>query len=224
MKWRSEPQVVESRTLRIASWGWTITGSLTVSVLMSLTPFQQIARMVARLEPVVLARAGGGILLERRDLAGLEQGLRAVQRLDDQGAGDDPLWRGRRRASVSWASSSRSCPLGPGTFQCTDRSFAGWNLTTFAQDLVKVGRVPEEAEELVRGGGDGQRLKGAVGLSGVGVKRLARLADHLLHELAARHGGGRAADDAGGYLRRARALLRAHSLSLQGGGLDGDLG
>src|SRR3954453_4726308 len=93
MKCRSEPQVVESRTLRIASWGLTITGSLTVSVLMSLTPFQQIARMVARLEPVVLARAGGGILLERRDLAGLEQGLRAVQRLDDQGAGDGPLWR-----------------------------------------------------------------------------------------------------------------------------------
>src|SRR3954453_3976709 len=75
MKCRSEPQVVESRTLRIASWGLTITGSLTVSVLMSLTPCQQIARMVARLEPVVLARAGGGILLERWGLAGLEQGL-----------------------------------------------------------------------------------------------------------------------------------------------------
>src|SRR4051812_11144184 len=96
MKCRSEPQVVESRTFRIASWGLTIVGSLTVSVLMSLTPFQQIARMVAP-RSVVLARAGGGVLLERRDLAGLEEGLRAVQRLDDQGAGDRPLWRGRRR-------------------------------------------------------------------------------------------------------------------------------
>src|SRR3954453_10916137 len=47
MKCRSEPQVVESRTLRIASWGLTISGSLTVSVLMSLTPFQQIARIAA---------------------------------------------------------------------------------------------------------------------------------------------------------------------------------
>src|SRR4051794_1923923 len=97
MKCRSEPQVVESRTLRIASWGLRIVGSLTVSVLMSLTPFQQIARMVSPLDPVVLARAGGGVFLERRDLARLEQGLRAVQRLDDQGAGDGPLWRGRRR-------------------------------------------------------------------------------------------------------------------------------
>src|SRR3954469_17222279 len=96
MKCRSEPQVVESRTLRIASWGLTIVGSLTVSVLMSLTPFQQIARIVAPIDPVVLARAGGGVLLERRDLAGLEQGLRAVQRLDHQGAGDGALWRGRR--------------------------------------------------------------------------------------------------------------------------------
>src|SRR3954453_8026349 len=98
MKCRSEPQVVESRTLRIASWGLTIVGSSTVSVLMSLTPFQQIARMVAPLDPVALARPGGGILLERRDLAGLEQRLRPIQRLDHQGAGDGPLWRGGRRA------------------------------------------------------------------------------------------------------------------------------
>src|SRR3954468_17948120 len=95
MKSRSEPQAVERRTLRIASCGLTIVGSLTVSVLMSLTPFQQIARMVAPLDPVACARAGGGGLLERRTLAGLEQGLRAVQRLDDQGAGDGALWRGR---------------------------------------------------------------------------------------------------------------------------------
>src|SRR4051795_13682644 len=100
MKCRSEPQVVESRTLRIASWGLTIVGSSTVSVLMSLTPFQQIARMVAPpSDPVALARAGGGVLLERRDLAGLEQRLRSVQRLDDHGAGDGALWRLRRRAA-----------------------------------------------------------------------------------------------------------------------------
>src|SRR4051794_36347471 len=98
MKCRSEPQVVESRTLRIVSWGLTIAGSLTVSVLMSLTPFQQ-SRASSLLDPVVLARASGGVLLERRDLAGLEQGLRAVQRLDDQGAGDGSLWRGRRRVA-----------------------------------------------------------------------------------------------------------------------------
>src|SRR3954454_16729612 len=96
MKCRSDPQVVESRTLRIASWGLTIVGSSTVSVLMSLTPFQQIARMVAPLDPVALARAGGGFLLERRHLAGFEQRLRAIRRLDDQGAGDGPLWRVRR--------------------------------------------------------------------------------------------------------------------------------
>src|SRR3954447_4939502 len=98
MKCRSDPQVVESRTLRIASWGLTIVGSSTVSVLMSLTPFQQIARMVSPLDPVALARAGGGVLLERRDLAGLEQRLGAIQRLDDQGTGDGPLGRARRRA------------------------------------------------------------------------------------------------------------------------------
>src|SRR3954465_9800123 len=96
MKSRSEPQAVERRTLRIASCGLTIVGSLTVSVLMSLTPFQQIARMVAPLDPVACARAGGGVLLERRNLAGLEQGLRAVQRLDDQGARAGSLRRGRR--------------------------------------------------------------------------------------------------------------------------------
>src|SRR4051794_23960652 len=99
MKCRSEPQVVESRTLRIASWGLTIVGSLTVSVLMSLTPFQQIARMVAPLDPVVLAPAGGGVVLRRRRLPRLEQGLRAIKRLDDEGAGDGPLWRVRRRAA-----------------------------------------------------------------------------------------------------------------------------
>src|SRR4051795_4294308 len=34
------------------------------------------------LDPVVLARAGGGVPLERRHLTGLEQGLRVVHRLD----------------------------------------------------------------------------------------------------------------------------------------------
>src|SRR4051794_10259342 len=102
MKCRCEPQVVESRTLRIASWGLTITGSLTVSVVMSLTPFQQIARMVP---PRAGRRRPGGrtVLLERRHLTGLEQGLRAIQRLDDQGAGDGPCGVAAA-AAAGWSS------------------------------------------------------------------------------------------------------------------------
>src|SRR3954464_2512557 len=97
MKCRSEPQVVVAETRRIASCGLTRIGSGTVSTRRSFTPFQHSARMVASSLPLyfdclALRRAvraltssargsfaRGWIVIERGDLARLDQALPTAQ-------------------------------------------------------------------------------------------------------------------------------------------------
>src|SRR3954469_24021979 len=96
MKCRSEPQVVDMVTRKIASCGLTISGSLTVSTRRSLTPFQHRARIGKSSSAGI--GAGGGLALGRRDLAGLGQGLEAGQRLVHQRARHEAEQLGDRLA------------------------------------------------------------------------------------------------------------------------------
>src|SRR3954466_6047748 len=84
MKCRSEPQVVDMVTRKIASCGLMISGSLTVSTRRSLTPFQHRARIATSSSAGI--GAGGGLALGGRDLAGPGEALEAVQRLVHQRA------------------------------------------------------------------------------------------------------------------------------------------
>src|SRR5689334_17854386 len=96
MKWRSLPHVVVSPTRTSASRGLTIVGSGTSSTARSLIPFQQRARIDVASMGVWPAVAGVRVAVERRDLAGLDEGLEAVERLEHGGARDP----GGQRAAV----------------------------------------------------------------------------------------------------------------------------
>jgi hypothetical protein len=63
MKCRSEPQVVESRTCRIASCGLTIRASSMVSTPRSLIPFKHSAVILASSNLVAAAGSRGGVVL-----------------------------------------------------------------------------------------------------------------------------------------------------------------
>src|SRR5690349_5801417 len=96
MKCRSDPQVVVSRTFRIASLGLTIWGSSTVSTRRSLTPFQTSARIASCLRVVGAAMAAGGVVAQGRDLAGLDQRLGPVQHLQQRPTEEQPREAVRR--------------------------------------------------------------------------------------------------------------------------------
>src|SRR3954447_14134294 len=96
MKCRSEPQVVDMVTRKIASCGLMISGSLTVSTRRSLTPFQHRARIGKSSSAGI--GAGRGPAVGRGHLAGLGQALEAVQRLVHQRARHEAEQLGDRLA------------------------------------------------------------------------------------------------------------------------------
>src|SRR5579875_2796805 len=83
MKCKSDPQVVDRLTRKMASWGLTIWGSGTVSTLRSFTPFQQSALIVY--SPYLKsisgsARAGSGIISQSRDFSRLHETFETLKR------------------------------------------------------------------------------------------------------------------------------------------------
>src|SRR5947199_5836063 len=83
MKCRSDPQVVDRVTRKIASWGLTTCGSGTVSTRRSFTPFQQSALIMYSPHSKSIGRSAGarsGIVSKSRDFSCFHPTFRALER------------------------------------------------------------------------------------------------------------------------------------------------